>query len=322
MTVLITGSGIVGSLTALALAQQGQDCVLVDVNPQEQAIRAVLGAAAVPIVRGDVTDTELLTRLIGERRIDAIVHTAAMLNIAIAREPRRGIEVNLMGTLNVLEAARVHGLRRVVLASSTTVTYPALGPGETGPLGEDVPLRTLSQRPMSLYTATKLAGENLMLLYVAQFGVDAVALRYAAVLGDWTGPNNSIPGTLLRTFAEAVRHHRPAVFEDPRLAWAGGEEFVDARDCAAANVAALAAPAPRQRVYTIASGKLCSFADFVAAARAIDPGLAVELAFEPKSGFAGSPVIRNYPSDIGAAARELGFAPRHDFSASCATYMR
>jgi UDP-glucose 4-epimerase len=161
-----------------------------------------------------------------------------------------------------------------------------------------------------------------MLLYAAQFGVDAVALRYAAVLGDWTGPNNSIPGTLLRIFAEAVRHHRPAVFDEPRLAWAGGEEFVDARDCAAANLAALAAPEPRQRIYTIASGKLCTFADFIAAARAVDPALEIKLAFEPKSGFAGSPVIRNYPSDITAAARELGFEPRYDFAASCATYMR
>jgi UDP-glucose 4-epimerase len=322
MSVLITGSGIIGSLTALALAQRGQACVLVDVDPQEEAIRSVLGAAEAPVVRADILDAELLMSLLERYRIDAIIHTAAMLNFAIAQDPRRGVEVNLMGTLNVLEAARLCKLRRVVLASSTTVTYPALGPDETGPLSEDVPLRTLSQRPMSLYAATKLAGEHLMLLYAAQFGVDAVALRYAAVLGDWTGPNNSIPGTLLRTFAEAVRHHRPAVFEEPRLAWAGGEEFVDARDCAAANLAALAAPEPRQRIYTIASGKLCTFADFIAAARAIDPALEIKLGFEPKSGFAGSPVIRNYPSDITAAARELGFEPRYDFAASCATYMR
>jgi UDP-glucose 4-epimerase len=322
MTVLITGAGIIGSLTARALVEQGQACLLLDTNPQEEAIRSILGTAEVPIVRGDILDVALLTSLLDSHNVDAIVHTAAVLSFAIVQQPHRGVEVNLMGTMNVLEAARLRGLRRVVLASSTTVAYPAFGAGETGPLAEDVPLRTVSQRPMSLYAATKLTGEYLMLLYVAQFGIDAVALRYAAVLGDWTGPNNSIPGTLLRTFGDAVRHRRPAVFTEPRLAWVGGEEFIDARDCAAANVAALAARDPRQRVYTIASGKLCTFADLVAAAKALYPDLAVELTFEPKRGFAGSPVIRKFPSDIGAAERELGFRPRHDFAESCATYMR
>lgn len=322
MTVLVTGAGIIGSLSARALIEEGEACVLLDIDPQETAIRSVLGTAEVPIVKGDLLDPELLPDLLRRYQVDAVVHTAAMLNFAITQNPRRGIEVNVMGTMNVLEAARTLRLRRVVLASSTTVAYPAFGPHETGPLSEDIPLRALSQRPMSLYSATKLANEHLMLLYAAQFGVDAVALRYAAALGDWAGPNNSIPGKLLRTFASAIREQRPALIEEPRLAWLGGEEFVDARDCAAANVTAIRAPTPKQRVYSIASGRLYTFADFVDAAQAVDPGFRVELAFEPKGGFAGSPVIRKHPSDISAAARELGFRPKYDLAATFATYSR
>jgi UDP-glucose 4-epimerase len=322
MTILITGAGIIGSLTALALTQQGRQCVLIDVKPDETAIRSVLGAAEVPIVRGDILDLEFLLGIIDRHRVDRIVHTAALLNFAIGEQPRRGIEVNIMGAVNVLEAARLRHLKRVVLASSTTLAYPAFGQYEIGPLAEDLQLRVLSQRPMSLYSATKQANEQIMLLYIAQFGVDAIALRYAAVLGDWRGPNNSIPGTLLRTFGQAIKQRLPAVINEKRLVWLGGEEFVDARDCAAANTVALFAETPQQRVYTIASGKLYTFADFVAAARSLDPGLKVELGFEPTAGFAGSPVIRNYPSDISAATRELGFSPQHDLADTCATYMR
>jgi len=321
MTVLITGAGIIGTMIAKALHDSGRRPVLVDIKPDRDAIRSILGDAPVDVVPLDICDFDALGKLASAHGAEAIIHTAAVLTSAIARDPRRGVEINVMGTTNVLEVARRQKLRRVVLASSTTLAYPTFGPGETGPLDEDFAIRLVSQRPINIYSATKLFDEHLALIYAAQFGVDAVVVRYAAVLSDWAGPNNSIPGTLLRVFRSAIRERKPAVFEEPRLAWQGGDEFVDGRDCAAGTVAALDAPALTQRVFTIASGRLVTFADFVAGARQLDPALEVKLMFEPKGGFAGFPHIRRFPSDISAAANQLGFCPKFDLDASLRHYL-
>jgi UDP-glucose 4-epimerase len=321
MTVLVTGAGIIGTMIAGALHAKGRRVVLLDIRPNHAAIGSLVADAPIDVVVGDICDAVFVERLAADRGVEAIVHTAALLTSAIAKDPRRGVEVNVMGTANVLEAARRLRMKRVILSSSTTLAYPTFGAGETGPLHEDFAIRIVSERPMNLYSATKLFDEHLAAIYAAQFGVDAIAVRYAAVLGDWAGPNNSIPGTLLRVFRSAIRERKPAVFDEPRLAWLGGDEFVDARDCAAATVAALDAPAPKQRVFTISSGILSTFDDFVAAARRLYPALEVKLTFERKGGFAGFPHIRRFPSDISAAARELGFVPKFDLASSLRHYL-
>jgi UDP-glucose 4-epimerase len=321
MAILITGAGIIGSTIARQLLERGERVVLIDVNPNHVAIGSVVGDSKPEIVTGDITDFDALVGLIRSRDIDSVIHTAAVLSMAILRDPMRGIEVNAMGTTGILEAARVLKLRRVVLASSTTLLYPTFGPGESGPAVEDFSMRAISQAPGTFYSATKLFNEHVMGLYIRQFGLDAVAVRYAAVLGDWDGPNNSVPGTLLRKFGEAIRARKSVVLEEPRHVWLGGDEFIDARDVATATIAALFAVEPVQRIYTIGNGVLSSFDDFVAAGRRIWPELEVNLAVKPTGGFAGFPHIRQYPSDISAAERELGFVPHYDLAASFARYV-
>lgn len=321
MTVLVTGAGIIGTMIAGALQKEGRRAVLVDIRPDLAAIRSLVDVAPSDIVAGDICDLPFVEQLARDRGVDSIIHTAAVLTSAISQDPRRGVEVNVMGTVNILEAARRLRMKRVVLSSSTTLAYPTFGAGETGPLDEDFPIHVVSQRPINLYSATKLFDEHLASIYAAQFAVDAIVVRYAAVLGDWAGPNNSIPGTLLRVFKSAIQERAPAVFSESRLAWLGGDEFIDARDCAIATVAALNASKPKQRVFTISSGKLATFDDFVAAARRLYPDLEVKLTFERKGGFAGFPHIRRFPSDISAAARDLDFVPKFDLFSSLEHYL-
>jgi len=321
MTVLVTGAGIIGTMIAKALQKEGKRAILVDIRPDFAAIRSLIDATAIEVVAGDICDLPFVEQLARDRGIEAIIHTAAVLTSAISQDPRRGVEVNVMGTVNILEVARRLRLKRVVLSSSTTLAYPTFGAGETGPLNEDFAIRVVSQRPINLYSATKLFDEHLAAIYAAQFDVDSIVVRYAAVLGDWAGPNNSIPGTLLRALKSAIQNRAPAIFSESRLAWLGGDEFIDARDCAIATVAALNATKPQQRVFTISSGKLATFDDFVAAARRIYPELEVELTFERKGGFAGFPHIRRFPSDIAAAARDLNFVPKFDLFSSLEHYL-
>ena len=303
MSTLVLGAGLIGTLTAHMLAARGDAVVLADV-------RDVAAAPGITRAVCDVTDMAALSDLMEQHRIEAVVHTAALLSTAIRQDPLRGIAVNIMGTAHVLECARIHRLRRVVLASSTTVTYTGFGSHDTQPIEEDLPLRLISERPASIYAACKLSGEHLAHLYHDLYGVDTVSLRYAAVLGE-LGNITSVPGRLLNTLINAARDGEPVQLTDPFLVWGGREEFVDARDCARANLCALDAPAPIQRVYHIADGQWHTLGDFVQAVQHLHPGLEVQWPSALTTGFAGFAHQRPAPSDTGKAKEELGFSCIH-----------
>lgn len=308
---LVTGAGLIGSLTAQMLAARGERVVVADIRDPE-----VSPGERVAFARCDVTDPAALEALLVEHAVDRIVHTAAMLSTGIRRDPLRGVEVNVMGTANVLELARRRNVRRVVVASSTTVEYSGFAAHGPARIKEDLPLRMIAERPASIYAMTKIASEQLALLYRDLYALDVVVLRYGAVLGGDVSAPTSVPGRLLAQLADALRDGRPATIEDPLLLWGGGEEFVDARDCARANLCALDADAPAQRVYHVAPGRTVSMAEFVAAAERAFPGLKVSLPRPPHTGFAGFPHIRPAPSDTAAAEREIGFACRHSLADS------
>ncbi len=320
MATLITGAGVIGCHTARLLAERGEAVLLMDLRPARQAIAEIVDHPLVSVIEGDVTDYARLEELIQAHGVQRIVHTAALLSTAIRAHPLAGIQVNTMGVAHVLEAARQHQLARVVLASSTTVAYPSFGDFHGTAVPEDFALRSLSHRPGSLYAATKVCGEYLALLYRDLYQVSTVSLRYAAVISAWNGPGTSVPGRVLSTLAGPASRGEVSVVDDPYVVWQGGEEFIDARDCALANVAALDAPHPAQGVYNIGLGRLCSFDDVVDAVRQLHPALQVDVRTPPTGGFAGFPHVRSAASDIRAAARELGWQPTYTLAESIACF--
>jgi len=320
MAVLITGAGVIGCHTARLLAARGTTTLLLDLQPAHAAIRTIVDDPRVSVVTGDVTDAAMLERLVRDNGIEAIVHTAALLSTAIRKDPLAGIHVNVMGTAHVLEVARRRQLRRVVLASSSTVGYQAFGDFTGAAFPEDFAMHYLRHRPQSIYVGTKVAGEYLALLYRDLYGLGVVALRYAAVVSAWSGPGTSVPGKVLSSLLLPARRGETAHIDDPYTVWLGGEEFIDARDCARANVAALDAAAPAQGVYNIGIGRLSSFDDFVDAVRLSYPALRVQLAVQPAGGFAGFAHVRSAASDISAAARELGWTPAYSLADAITHY--
>ncbi|MDP9877794.1 UDP-glucose 4-epimerase [Variovorax boronicumulans] len=320
MTTLITGAGVIGCHTARTLAARGEDALLLDLRPAREAIATIVDSPRVRIVEADVTDFSALSDLIAAHGVRRIVHTAALLSTAIRENPLKGIEVNVMGVANVLEAARHHALERVVLASSTTVCYPTFGDFHGDAFPEDFALKSISHRPGSIYAATKVTAEHLALLYRDLYGVSTVSLRYAAVISAWSGPGTSVPGRVLSSLVGPASLGQPSVISDPYVVWRGGEEFIDARDCALANVAALDATHPAQGVYTVGLGHLCTFEDFERAVRLLYPSLKVELRTVPTGGFAGFAHVRHAASDIDAAARELGWRPAFSLAQSVAHF--
>jgi len=309
MTTLITGAGVIGCHTARLLAQRGEEVLLLDLQPAAAAVASIVDSPRVRLVQGDVSDFDSLSQRVRGEGVRRIVHTAAMLSTAIRAHPLRGIAVNVMGTANVLECGRLHALERVVVASSTTVGYSTFDEFDGAAFPDDFPLRSISHRPGSIYAATKVSAEHLALLYRDLYGLSTVTLRYAAVISAWPGPGTSVPGRVLSALAGPASRRAASVIDDPYIVWRGGEEFVDARDCALANVAALDAPAPVQGVYSVGMGRLHSFEDFEQAVRRLHPALQVERRVAPAGGFAGFPHVRNAASDLAPIDRELGWRP-------------
>jgi len=312
MSTLITGAGLIGCQTAALLAARGEKVVLLDKAPQAQHIASVLPLEAVRIETGDISDRRALIATLERHEVQQVVHTAAALSMAIRREPALAADVNFMGTVHVLEAARLLGLRRVVCASSTTVYYPIFQRAPTAPLNEDFAFHTVSERPSSLYAASKLAGEFFAQHYAQTFDLSIAVLRYSAVLGLWAGPNHSVPGRLMAQLLGQGAGEGPVHISDPLLMWRGGEDFIDAREVARANVAALDAPALPSCVYTIASGRMARFDDFIEAARQLQPGRPIGHAPLPETGFAGFAHPRDLPFDNSRAKAELDFEAQHD----------
>ena len=315
MTVLVTGAGLIGCHTAALLLAAGQGVVLLDNRPNDAAIASLLPGGRVPVVQADIGDAAALDRAIADHRVEKVLHTAAMLSLAFNADPPAGVAANVLGTVTLLEACRRAGITRFVFGSSTTVAYSTFHRGVDAPVGEDFPLHVVSDRPRSLYAASKLSAEFFIHLYADRYGLSVGILRYAAVLGLWGGPNNSVPGRLV----EALLGDAPGgavAITDPFLLWSGGDDFIDARDVAAANVAALDAPDLPSRVYFIGSGRLSGIGEFVEAASRLRPDVRIDVPALPDTGFAGFPFQRSEPFDIGRARQELGFQPIHDITAS------
>lgn len=311
MTTLITGAGLIGCQTAALLAARGEPVVLLDLRPDPALIGTVLPLGRVTLEAGDVGDRAAMQALFERHPIDAVLHTAAALSMAIRARPALAADANVGGTVNLLEAARARGVRRFLLASSTTVHYPTFHRLWPAPIGEDFAMHAVSERPGSLYAASKLAAEFFVQLYGDQFGLSVGVLRYSAVLGLWAGPNNSVPGRLLATLLGQGAAQGVVRVDDPLLLWSGGDDFIDARDVARANVAALDAATLPARVYTIGSGRLDRYADFVAAAQQVRPRLRHAPVALPQTGFAGFAHQRNQPFDVSRSREDLGFAAEH-----------
>jgi nucleoside-diphosphate-sugar epimerase len=192
MSVLITGAGLVGSQVARLEQEAGRTPVIFDVAPRADALSDFVDLDRCVIVRGDVTSPLDLVGAVQANGVRRIVHCAAYggLTPGSNAAPLSSTMVNVMGTAYVLETARVLGLDRVVLASSSTLYMSLVGGEDGGADGQEEQY----PRPNNVYAANKQAAEDLGRAYRHTYGLDVVAVRYGAAFGPW-GPGGGGPAT-------------------------------------------------------------------------------------------------------------------------------
>lgn len=193
MHVFLTGgAGFIGSHLAERLLGRGDRVTVIDelndyYDPavKQANLDAYLSRPGARFVRGDIRDLPLLEGLFAEARYDVIVHLAARAGVRPSLEqPLLYEDVNCRGTLNLLELARRHRIRRFVFASSSSV----YGNSSDVPFREDARV----DRPISPYAATKAAGELLCSTYHHLYGLSVNALRFFTVYGPRQRPDMAI----------------------------------------------------------------------------------------------------------------------------------
>lgn len=201
------GAGFIGSHLVDALAGAGADVTVIDdlCGGSWSNLGAV--SAGVERVTGSILDRELMKRWCEGREV--IFHLAALGSVPRSvKEPDRYIDVNIVGTVNVLQAARDGNARRVVFSGSSS----AYG----DPPGAGVKVETMPVLPRSPYAATKLAGEHLMRSWATSYGLDTAVLRYFNIFGPRQNANSAY-AAVIAAFSKAMLSGEPAtIFGDGR----------------------------------------------------------------------------------------------------------
>jgi UDP-glucose 4-epimerase len=230
MRILVTGgAGFIGSHTvdALIAERAGEVAVLDDLSAGK---RAQVNAAA-RFYQADLRDAAAVREIVARERPEVIYHFAAQMDVRRSvADPAFDAQVNLVGFLNLMEAARQHGLRRVIFSSTGGAIY---GEQEAFPCDEDHP-----RRPVSPYGVAKLATETYLFFYRAQYGIDYVALRYANVYGPRQDPHGEA-GVVAIFSGRILEGRRCTIFGDGKTT----RDYIFVGDVVRANLAALRAAA-------------------------------------------------------------------------------
>jgi nucleoside-diphosphate-sugar epimerase len=305
MTTLVTGAGLVGSLVAERLARAGERAVLFDVAFSVENVTEHVGDLDVEPVRGDITELSELMGAIATHGVRRIIHTASFLTSTVNARPVAGVRTNLMGTLTVLEAARLAGLERVVFCSANTVTMGKSWTDTSVAVSEDLPVHLVTEYPPTIYGTMKLACEWLSHNYADAYAVRTVSMRLGGVFGPWRGVPSGGPSRLAQHIIEHAWRGQPV-----RLTRADLEQrmdFVYARDVAKGLVLGADHPDPPSRVYNLSGGRLYSVREAVeVVGKVLDREVRLEevAAAENRGSYPPGPAI-----DITLITKELGFVP-------------
>ncbi|HEY2533070.1 MAG TPA: NAD(P)-dependent oxidoreductase [Xanthobacteraceae bacterium] len=312
MRVLITGGmGVIGAETSREFVREGHRPIVYARRRDDSLIGDIVDK--IDFEAGDILDMPRLLDVIKRYRVSHVIHAAAFVGAVSAANPGLSIKVNVMGTVNVLEAARLFDVHRVVYTSAKGIYGPILGeygPPYYKPIPEDMP-----KYPQRIYDSAKLMSEQTALYYANNFGLDAAILRFATTYGPGKTARHGNMGVTSQ-IVEGPFHGLP--FHHPYGSEAK-DDFIYNKDSALGIYLATLAEKVPSRVYNIGSGEGLTLNDFAAFIRKHIP--AADITIGPGDNFLGTSYPPHGIYDVRRAKDELGFKPQYDLDRALADYI-
>ena len=292
VSVVTGGAGFIGSHLVDALVARGERVRVLDDLSTGRRENLPPG---VELVQGSVTDPAAVAEALDGAGV--VYHLAAMASVAKSLEdPLLCHAVCATGTLNVIDAARRAGVRRVVYAASSSAYGSASDPAGQG---EETPLR-----PLSPYAAAKLAGEHYLEAASACFGVETVRLRFFNIFGPRQRADSPYSGVIAIFTGLLTAGKSPTVHGDGLQS----RDFVYVENCVDAILRAGSTPGVSGDVFNVGTGRGVSVVELVAALNR-----ALGTSIEPRFGPARAGDVRFSLAKVGRIRAALGFDPKVGF---------
>ena len=300
--ILITGGlGFLGANLARMLCEAGEAVVATrNRNAEVPNLLAPFVGKSLSIIPLDITSLGKVSQTVGDFGVTSIVH-AAVRSEKGDTSLYQAMDVNITGTINVLEAARIAGIKRVIFISSEAV-YQGIETAQ--PYKEEEKLLITSDR---FIPGTKKAGEILGLMYCKEYGMEVISARATRMYGPLYQGVRNLAGHMVEKAAKGM----PILLgnQDP----AEAHDIIYAKDAARAVMLLLMAKTLRHRIYNVGFGRLVSLSEFADAIKQLLPKTEIHLGDGP-----GPLTSTKTPMDIDACVdisrirEETGFAPEYD----------
>jgi UDP-glucose 4-epimerase len=299
MRALVTGgAGFIGSNLVDALLDRGDEVTVIDnlASGKRENLDGALARGA-GFEEADIRDAERMLAVLSSARPDIVFHLAAQIDVRTSiKDPAWDAGVNVVGTINLLEAARQTGVKRVVNTSTGGAIY---GDAEVMPTPETAPAR-----PMAAYGQSKFCAEAYCGWYERLYGLSSVILRYGNVYGPRQDPHGEA-GVVAIFCGKVLAGERPRIYGDGRQT----RDYTYVGDIVAANLAAAAHP-EAHGAYNIGTGTESTVVDVLSALRQA-AGLG-EGELEPQFAPARTGELQRSSLDVTRARVELGFTADTD----------
>jgi UDP-N-acetylglucosamine/UDP-N-acetylgalactosamine 4-epimerase len=295
MRVLVTGGGgFIGSHLTECLLEAGHEVRVLDNFATGRRENLVALLDEIDLIEGDITSYERVHNAIAG--CEAVLHQAALPSVPRSiQDPLTSNAANVIGTLNVLLAARDSGVRRLVYASSSSV----YGSNPELPKRESMPAL-----PMSPYAVAKLAGEGYCRSFHEVYGLETVSIRYFNVFGPRQDPLSQYSAVIPNFISAALDDRAPTIYGDGEQS----RDFTYIANVVDANLRALEAPDVGGMTLNVACGERISLNRMLAdlseiAGRPLEPNYV-----ESRPGD-----IKHSLADVSAARERLGYEVRVEF---------
>ena len=297
MKYLVTGgAGFIGSNIVSELLSQDQQVVVLDnfATGKRENTLPLMKNKNLTLIEGDLRSFHIVRTAV--KGVDYILHQGALPSVPRSiNDPITSNDVNILGMLNILEAAKEFGVKRVVCASSSSI----YGNSESLPKVESMPVN-----PLSPYALTKYAQERYCQIFSKIYGMETVALRYFNVFGPNQDPTSQYSAVIPKFIKLIMQDKEPVIYGDGSQS----RDFTFVENNVWANIQACTAPKASGEVINIACGKRYTLIDLVnmineILGKNIEPKFAPDRAGDVKHSLAG----------IEKAKELLGYEVRVDF---------